>query len=161
MTLRGKLQLNVLHLRGITLDVFCIDLDSRNPEILQFGGEALKRDMEFFNVKSPLELETFDRRIFETQDAAKKWLKKYRQAENSLKKFKKRAKYVPCLLYKRRYLIQTLMGEKLQTIRHYKKPWGIGQIFYLYDQTHFVPVKLLDLLYNKEEREFLYLFNLV
>lgn len=143
------------------MDVFCIDLDSRKPEILAFGGAALKRDMDFFGVSSPLELETFDRRIFETENAAWKWLKKYRQVENSLKKFKKRAKGVPCLLYKRRYLIQTLMGEKSQTIRHYKKNWDVGQIFYLYDQTHFVPVKLLDLVYNKEERKYLYLFDLV
>ena len=128
--------------------VFCVDLDESTLEVKEFGGSELKEDLEFFGFKNPKDLNTFDRRIFNSVKSAQNYIAKFKETEWRMRhahlgnRAKLMGKSIPCMLYKRRYLVQTLMREKLHTIRSYRKPWENGQVFQLHDQTHFVLVKL-------------------
>ena len=87
-----------------------------------------------------------DRKIFNTSDEAIEYLDNYLYAWEMLpsKKLKSNPK-LPKILYKRRYMIQTMNGEKMQTYRHYDKGWKSGQLFQLHDQTNFLTVRLTSL----------------
>ena len=125
---------------------FCIDLDVKVPEIMEFSGKALQEDLEFYNVSNALELSDFDRKIFTSEADAELFLKQYREAYTLLvQSYKVKNSKLPCLLYKRRYLVQSLMGAKPYTVRKYKKQWEPGQEFYLHDQVHFLPVRLTSI----------------
>lgn len=139
--------------------VFCIDLDSPRPDVLEFSGAALREDLEFFEVASPLELNNFDRRIFLNERDAESYLEKYKRTLKSLDNNKICLdRKLPAMLYKRRYIVQSLLGEKLETFRHYKKNWSPGQLFNLHDQTFFLTVQLISI--TEEDEEFLYKFKL-
>ncbi len=132
---------------------FCIDFLKSKPEVLDFSGNELTEDLKFFNCKSPLDLNNlpeygngYDRRVFLNESDAESYLKKYLKILKSLKNSKIcKSRELPCMLYKRRYIVQTLLGEKNQTFRHYKKHWQPGQLFNLHDQVNFLTVELISL----------------
>ena len=125
--------------------MFLVNLE-RKLEVFEYTNEVLKEDLEFFGVKSAHDLNDYDFKVFDTEKKANSWLKKYKKVLNGLdnKKICK-SRDLPAILYKRRYIVQTLMKEKLQTVRHYKKDWKKGDLFNLHDQTYFLTVKLTKL----------------
>lgn len=146
------------------MDCFCIDLDKAAPEVMEFSGVELENDLRAINSRNPMDLQDFDRRIFINDLEADAWLDEYLSLKDKLKNktFRdslKKGDY-PCMLYKRRYLVLTLMGEKLYTIRHYKKNWQRGQLFNLYDQTIFLTVRLKSIK-QLEGNEYRYDFELL
>jgi hypothetical protein len=139
---RQKIQCKRFNMRH-QLEFFCIDLDSKCPEVLEYSGQALLDDLEHFGVQDALELDNYDRRVFRTPEEADAYLELYNRTLKSLNNTHIcKAKGIPAMLYKRRYIVQTLLGEKLQTYRHYKKPWTPGTLFNLHDQTFFLTVRL-------------------
>lgn len=125
--------------------VYAIDLDARRLEVGLFEGHELELDMAFFNVSSPTQLETWDRRIFRTEEDADSFLTAYKDALKHLPRGNKRPE-LPCMLLKKRYLTLAVMGLKTYTTRSYKKDWKAGQVFQFHDQEHFLPVKLTDVI---------------
>lgn len=138
---------------------YCIDLDSSRPEVLDFSGDELQKDLDFFNVQNALELSDYDRKVFKTEAEADTYLSRYFFAKNSLDNNEIcKSRKLPAMLYKRRYIVQTLLGEKLQTFRHYKKNWKPGQLFNLHDQTYFLTVELISI--TKVRDNYCYKFKL-
>ncbi len=123
--------------------MYCIDLTAKNIEVLEYTSEILKEDMEFFSVKNAMDLNDYDYKVFKTEKEADDFLNKYLKTLKTLNNNKIcKSRALPCLLYKRRYIVQTLLGLKNQTFRHYQKKWKAGQLFNLHDQTYFLTVKL-------------------
>ena len=122
---------------------YCIDLDDRSPEVLEYSGQVLADDMEYFGVKNALDLDTYDRKVFRSDEDADAFLDHYLDVLKNLDNKKICLdRSLPAILYKRRYIVQSIMGEKCQTYRHYKKNWKPGQLFNLHDQTFFLTVRL-------------------
>ena len=127
---------------------YCIDLDSKCPKVLEYSGDALKNDMEFLNVSNALEIADYDRKVFKTELEAENYLTRYNLTKSKLKELcVKRGSY-PTLLYKTRYLVQTLHGEKLQTFRdsphvnNFMRNVKPGDFFNLTTQTYTHTVQL-------------------
>jgi hypothetical protein len=136
-------------------DHFVIDLD-RSPEVLVFEAQDIMDDLEIFGLTDPMDLADFDRKIFKTEEEAEKYLEKYLGVMRSLPDLNlKSIPGMPKMLYKRRFLVQTILGEKMKTYRHYKKPWPSGTKFQLHDQTYFYTVELISI----EETEDGYCYN--
>lgn len=118
---------------------FYVNLEAKTPRVFEvfkdFANEALSESKG----------RQFDFRLFETEIEAEKFIEKYNQALQSLKTLKNESPKVPCILYKRRYLVLSKMGLKNFTVRDYKKPWEPGQIFAFHDQTYFLKAKLIHL----------------
>jgi hypothetical protein len=126
--------------------VYCVDLDTPRPEVLEFSGDDLEADLEYFEVSSPLELDNYDRRVFLSEVEAEAYLNTYLKTLRSLDNAKIcKSRQLPCMLYKRRYIVQTLLNSKMYTERHYKKNWKPGVLFNLHDQTYFLTVRLTQL----------------
>lgn len=122
---------------------FCIDLDSKCPEVLEFPDSEIQLDLKFFNKNNALELSDPDRRIFKSEEEAESFLERYNEALRRLsREYRGNKSTAPCMLYKRRYLAQLLLGVKMHTERHYKRDWKAGDVFQFHDQVHFVPVTL-------------------
>lgn len=127
---------------------FLLDLDKSKQclEVLEYTEEVLKDDMDFFGCKDPLELNDYDFKVFDSEKKADSYLKKYEKILSSLNNAKIcNSRSLPAMLYKRRYIVQTLMNEKLQTYRHYCKNWKKGDLFNLHDQTYFLTVQLISI----------------
>ncbi len=122
---------------------YCIDLDVKKPRVLIFDGEELEFDLAFYKVSNALELQTFDRKIFKTIDKAESYLKLFSDAYDGLdNSVMCKDRTLPCMLLKRRYIVQTLLKEKTYTIRNYRKNWKKGDLFNFHDQTFFLTCKL-------------------
>ena len=92
------------------------------------------------------ETSDYDWKVWASEDEAHDWLEKYETILNGLdNKLICNSRELPNMLYKRRYMVQTLMGEKLQTYRHYLKTWKPGDLINLYDQTYFLTVELTEI----------------
>lgn len=124
-------------------DHYYIKLETPNPVVKLYPVEDMKIDMRAEGVKTPLALDDYDFKVFRSEKQASTWLKKYLKILRALhnKKICKSRDF-PAMLYKRRYMVQTLMGEKMQTYRHYSKEWKPGQFFNLHDQVFFLTVRL-------------------
>lgn len=123
--------------------MFCIDMEKSKPEIMEYTKAILEDDMAYFGVKNAMALDDCDWRVFQTEAAAEKFLAKYNETLEKLKRGEFcKSRDLPCLLYRRRYLVQSAMGLKLNTVRHYKKPWKKGDLFNLHDQTIFLTVRV-------------------
>ena len=124
-------------------ECYAIDLDCRKPSVTLFCGEALKNDMAFFKASRVEDLADYDRKIFTRLDKAEHYLEVYNA---TLKNLDNRdickSRDLPAMLLKRRYIVQTILGEKFQTFRNYKKNWMPGQLFNFHDQIFFLTVKL-------------------
>jgi len=102
----------------------------------------------------------YDYRRFNSFEEALEYKANYLFAFEKIKSIQHKIdKSLPAMIYKRRYLIQTFMGEKMQTVRDYQKLWKVGQKFNLYDQTYFLTVELLLIEENKKTDEFTYFFK--
>jgi hypothetical protein len=122
---------------------FCIDLERSKPEVMEYSGQVLKNDMAYFKANTPLDLDSFDWRVFLSESQAETFLEKYLKVLKNLDNDKIcHSRKLPAMLYKRRYIVLTLLGLKLKTVRHYKKDWKPGQLFNLNDQTFFLTVRL-------------------
>ena len=116
----------------------------------EYVHEDIADDMKQLGAKTIDEISDYDFKIFSTKSSAEKWLAKYVKTSERLKdKRICRSKDLICILYKRRYMIQTLMGEKNQTYRDSKRVQSMmaevrpGSLFNLYDQTFFLTVRLI------------------
>ncbi|KYG67626.1 hypothetical protein AZI85_17250 [Bdellovibrio bacteriovorus] len=145
---------------------FCIDLSVKNPEVMEYSPEVIREDLEYFGFKDPMELNDYDHKIFKTEKAAESWLTKYKGILKALDNNKIcLTKDVPTILYKRRYIVQTLMGEKLQTYRDSDRVHKmmskvtIGGMFNLNDQTFFLTV-VLKAVEKIDKKTYKYVFDL-
>lgn len=127
-------------------DLYCIVLETKEPKVTPYLKEDVKADLKYFGLKNPKQLDDYDFKVFRTENEANAWLKKYLQILRSLSNKRIcKSRDLPAILYKRRYMVQTLMGEKMQTYRHYSKDWKRGQLFNLHDQVFFLTVRLTSL----------------
>ena len=124
--------------------VYCVDLD-KSLEVLEYSGENLAYDMEHYNVADPILLSDPDRKVFRSEAEAEAFLERYIGTLERLPEICQREKGVPCLLYKRRYIVQAIMKEKTFTQRKYRKNWEPGQLFQFHDQVNFLTVRLTSL----------------
>lgn len=132
-------------------EIYALDLRVKHPKILIFDQDDISELMQRNNVNDVLELSNYDVRLFKHWHEANDFLNRYVKAEQDLCKFKikKSAKNnMPKILYKKRYMIQTMIGEKNQTVRDSKRVKKMLEnlkpkdCFQLYDQTHAITVML-------------------
>lgn len=139
---------------------YCIELDSKKPEVLELSGEELEFDMKFYNAKKPTDLSDVDRRVFDTEEQADEFYKIYMETLKSLDNKKIcHSRDLPCMLYKRRYIVQSLLGEKMSTDRHYKKNWKTGDLINLHDQVFFLTVKIKKITEMKDDDGIFYRYD--
>ena len=127
---------------------YLINLINKDLKIRELKGKKLQNILEDSNVKDPRKLTNYDRRVFLTMPEAEKFLKSYKKILNGLNSKTCKKKGITAILYKRRYIILSLMREKNQTVRN--KPRvnmmmskvKIGEMFNLYDQTNMLTVIL-------------------
>ncbi len=132
-------------------DHFCIDLDRKNPEVMIYPAEAIQEDLDYFGGRDPLKLGDYDRKVFRTEKEACAWLRRYLKVLKSLNnKHICKSRKLPAMLLKRRYLVQTIMGEKVQTYRKYRRDWPPGQFFNFHDETFFLTVRLKKISTKKD-----------
>lgn len=125
---------------------FYIKLESPKPSVKLYVPDDIRADMKAEGASSPIKLDDYDFKVFRTEREANSWLKKYLRILKSLSNKRIcKSRDLPAMLYKRRYIVQTLMGEKMQTYRAYPKPWRPGQYFNLHDQVFFLSVRLTSL----------------
>lgn len=119
---------------------YYVDLDKKVLRI---------RPLEIALLKDNLKSE-YDRKIFQTLKDAEKYITRYSKILNGLnnKKICKK-EGIPAILYKRRYIVQSLMKEKNQTFRDSDRVNKMmskvknGEMFNLYDQTFTLTVVLI------------------
>lgn len=122
-----------------------IDFNSSKLSIEQYDSGALAEDIDHYGVNHAIDLDSPDWRVFHSFSAAKKFLDEYSRVLNELDNAKICARRdVPCLLYKRKYIVQSLMGVKLATYRRYRKDFKPGQLINLHDQTFFLTVRIVS-----------------
>lgn len=140
--------------------VYCIDLDSARPRVMEYFGHVLEEDLRFYKTRNPLRLQTYDRKVFLTEKAASLYLKRFHQVLRKLPRLSRGGwEPGPSLIYKRHYLVQSFLGEKSQTCRSYKRNWRKGQVVKLYDQTYFLLVRLKSI--TKTKNGFKYSFTVL
>ena len=127
---------------------YCINLMKKTPRVMEFAEDELQ-DVASDLGKKVSELSNFDAKIFSSEEKAHAWLEKYLAVGATLKNLEKKTPDIKAsILYKRRYMIQTILGEKNHTFRSSEntveqmKKVKIGEKFRLYDQTKFIVVKL-------------------
>ena len=125
---------------------YVIDLDVTRPELSYLDEDGLNEDFTYFQTNSLDDLSDNDRKYFKTESEASTFLKTYLKTMDGLKnEIICKDKNLPNLLYKRRYIVLSLLGLKNQTYRHYLKPWKKGQLINLYDQTFFLTVEIVSI----------------
>lgn len=134
----------------------------RNGQIFELDNSELQAELADLGVSKIEELNDYDRRFFKSLDDCNEFLDEYEETEERLRRgdFCK-SKALPCLIYKRRYLILSAMRVKLQTFRKYSKNWKTGQLFNLYDQTYYVTAKLKKITYDSKEKLYCYDFEIM
>lgn len=146
-------------------DCYVLDLD-KSPIIIRIlEAHEVRADMKYFKVRKPKDLSDYDRKVFTTLSAAEKYLQKYKKTLAYLRKGKTCIrKDIPAILYKRRYMVQTLMREKNQTKRNSPRVIQMlsklkpGDMFNLYDQTYHLTVVLTSI--SKSKGQQIYHFKL-
>lgn len=126
-------------------DLYNIDMDAKKPEVYLYPSDTVQSDMEFFGVKKWQSLNDPDWKVFKSEADAKAFLTKYNRALKrlrTLEALRPKLKGMKNFLYKRKYLAQSAIGEKLYTVRRYKKDIKVGEKFYFHDQTYALIVKL-------------------
>lgn len=139
-------------------EIYAIDLRQKDKKILIFDQDCIDQLKKDNSVNNVLELSNYDVKLFKHWHEASKFLDAYLKAEQRLDqyKIKKDTKKMPKILYKRRYMIQSLIGKKNQTVRDSKRvnkmmsTLNIGDHFKLYDQTFEITVKLTKATYLTE-----------
>lgn len=122
---------------------YCIELDSTKPQVLEYPIELINEDLEHYGIKNPLHLSDFDLKVFQSESDANEYLETYNKTKKSLKNSDICvSRDLPAILYKRRYIVQSVLGEKMYTERNYLKNWKVGQLVNLHDQVFFLTVKI-------------------
>lgn len=143
----------------MSTNYFYIDLELTNPKLHEYSAAELKEDMIYFGARTPMELSDYDFRVFNDLQYALDWVHEYFLIKDNLKKIlHPKPMGFPCMLYKRRYIVQTLMGEKLQTVRNYHKQLQKGDTLTLHDQTYFLPVTIKNVRMT-DKNEWTYYFE--
>lgn len=144
----------------MTERVYYIDLYDSKPVVSEYEKKYLNQDLREAETSNVMDLDDVDWRIFTDVKRAHDFLANYLHVMkhvlphykgNSSPQFKH-------MLYKRRYLVQTLMGLKPQTFRNYYKPWQ-GEMVNLHDQIHFLPVRVTKIT-QTQDNEWRYDFEL-
>jgi hypothetical protein len=129
--------------------VFTVELAKKVPVIYEWPADKTWENVKELGLKSPKDLETYDSRVFETEKEAEAFLERYLKILKALdnKKICK-SRDLQTILYKRRYMVLSLMGEKMQTQRSSPRvakmmsKVKVGEMFNLNDQTFFLTVVL-------------------
>lgn len=124
---------------------FFIDLEKSisSLEVCWMSEKNMREDMKNLGLTNWHQYNSYDQKCFDNELEADKYLEKFLKAFEDLKKMQNKInKNLPAMSYRRRYLIQTLMGEKLETFRTYEKNWKRGQKFNFHDQTYSITVEL-------------------
>jgi len=138
-----------------------LDVPDKSLRVEEYDLASLKDDLKEWGGKKITDLNDYDWRLFDSKAKAESFLKKYKEIKKGLSNRRIcKSRDLPAILYKRRYMVLTLMGLKPQTYRDYKKPWMAGQHFNLHDQVLFLTVKLKSLTYDKKEKLYCYKFTL-
>jgi hypothetical protein len=161
----NSLQLTGVVHRGLNVKpIFYVDLDKgkRNLKVFEWPEENLRMHMRDESVRNPMALESYDCRMFYSEAKAETFLKRYKRVLGKLaNKRLCKSRDLPAMLYKRRYMVLSLMGLKKQTYRRYSKDWKPGQLFNLHDQVYFLTVRLISCTYDKTKRLHCYKFKVV
>lgn len=138
-----------------------LDRPADKLEIFEFPPENLRILMKDAGVTRPLDLYDYDCPVFDSEKKAEKFLRDYKKILNGLSnKQICKGRDLPAILYKRRYMVQSLMRLKNQTYRSYEKSWTPGQLFNLHDQVFFLTVRLTSLTFDKKTKQYCYKFRL-
>ena len=142
---------------------FFVDLEASDKTIKvhEYDLDSLKKDLRIFGLKKIADLNDYDWRLFDSEKKANAFLKSYQTIKKKLSNRQiSKSRDLPAILYKRRYMVLSLMGLKSQTYRDYSKPWKVGQLFNLHDQVFFLTVKLKSITYDKKDKLYCYKFSL-
>lgn len=122
---------------------YVIDTTKKTLEVHEYDKDTIDADMAFFGVKSVKDLDDPNWKVFNSYKKANKFLLDFNKILTNLdnKKICK-DRSLNCLLYKRRFIVQTLMKQKNCTVRHYFKDFKKDQLINLHDQTYFLTVKI-------------------
>ena len=125
-------------------------------KIEEFSEKKLKAFLRRKKVRDPLKAESYNLRVFKSHRRARRFLKRYIRILKGLSNRKIcKSRDLPTMLYKRHFIVLSIMKIKNQTERHYAKDWKRGQLFNLFDQTYFLTVKL-DSLKRVGRAEYVY-----
>ena len=124
--------------------VFYIDFLDRRPIVREYEKKYLNEDLTEADTSDVMDLDEPDWRVFKDPKHAHEFLARYLHILNHELDNEKIClmKNIPCMLYKRRYIVQSMMGVKMSTFRHYKRDWKPGQLINLHDQTYFLTVQI-------------------
>lgn len=124
--------------------VFYIDFLDAKPIVSEYEQRYLNDDLTEADTSEIMDLDEPDWRVFKDPKHAHEFLARYLHIlKHELKNERIcLSRELPCMLYKRRYIVQSIMGVKNQTFRHYFKDWKPGQLINLHDQTNFLTVRI-------------------
>jgi hypothetical protein len=115
----------------------------QEPRVQEYDEEALELDMRKENALKVEDLTDWDRIVFSKEGDALDYLERYFEIYDEMPTQQWcQSRELPALPYRTRNLVQTLLGDKLQTRRAFSKPWAKGQRFNLHDRKTFVTVEL-------------------
>lgn len=123
------------------MNYYFIDLEQKIKTIETYEEKYLNGDIAYHEVDDALELSDYDWRVFDNLDTAKEFLDKYLETEKKLRRLPEYNPKFSKMLYKRRYLVQSAMGLKNSTVRHYYKPYENRDIVF-HDQTYAIVVRV-------------------
>ena len=122
---------------------YVVDTTKKTLETEIYDLKTIRKDLKALRLKSVSDLIDYNWQIFSTEEEAELFISKYNKVLKNLHNdFICESRQLPNLLYKRKYLVLTLLGVKSHTVRSYRKDWQPGQKFNLYDQTYFLTVTL-------------------
>lgn len=120
-----------------------LDFTRARPRVRSLTAAAHARILRLNDIETLSELDGYDHRVFDTALEAEAFLEQYLEQLDTLSNARIcKSRDLPAILYKRRYMIATLLGLKNHTYRDYKKKWTPGQLFNLHDQVFFLTVRL-------------------
>lgn len=138
---------------------YFINLESSAPHIEEATIEEVSDTIVEHKVQHWKDLNDYDFKLFDNKKEAQEFFSQYMTALKSLdNKRICNSRDLPCLLYKRRYIVQSLLGLKNQTYRHYLKDFKKGDLINLHDQTYFLTVQIESV--TKEGKNYCYKFKL-
>lgn len=131
--------------------LYIVKLSSKRlseKNIFNYDHSEYLEDLKFFKVKNWRDFnpKSHNAKIFDSIQKAEKFISDWNATLDAFERGDfKRDVLAPCLIYKRQYLVLSALRLKNVTIRSYKKNWKPGKIINLYDQTYYLPVKILKI----------------
>lgn len=139
--------------------MFYLDLTVSHDK-LEIVTDSDSEEGEHEELSEEAKTSTPDWRVFVCELQADAFLLEYNRIYDSLAALCKRRPGMPCMLLKRRYIVQALMGIKTETRRHYDKKWTAGTLIQLNDQVNFLTVRV-DGIEKEGEGIFRYSFTVI